>query len=531
MVIRKPNKVSVAILGAACLAWTLTGCSGTNGNAGPSSPSAPSSSQASVEPSASPEASASAGPKQIAEGRPVTLSVDLHGWMPTLNKEATPENPNVFQSTQVIADEFMKLHPNVTIEWARTKPVGGLQNEVAEWLTTQVAAGTAPAITFTWGNAYQERGWYESLSADLDTPNEYMPGNEKWRELFPDYLMTHRELVDAHQNLVAIPFALYSGPPTGYYINKDLFAKYGLQPPKTWAEQFEVAKTFKENGIIPFAPWGFFKKIELSHWNIQFSVGPAYAGAIMDKTDYNKDGQIELAENIRAVKQGLYSPLEHEYAKEVYTELKKFYKDFLSPGWQDTDYTKLWNEGKVAMKEEGVWALPAENGNMERQFEFGLIPPPLVTEFAAKDIEPLKIEFTEKGPFQPGPDLSLNVLKPVVENNPDLREAAIAFLKFLTLPENVSMAVVEQGAALGAVRGSEIPPLLNDWMNNQFPIVPKANWPGAFTDEQSVLMHKEFELWVLDKSSDETFFKKINDIQQKSADAAITNMKIDTAGW
>lgn len=261
---------------------------------------------------------------------------------------------------------------------------------------------------------------------------------------------------------------------------------------------------------------GLLQKIELSHWNIQFSVGPAYAGAIMDKTDYNKDGQIELAENIRAVKEGLYSPQEHDYAKEVYTELKRFYKDFLSPGWQDTDYTKLWNEGKVAMKEEGVWALPAENGNMERKFEFGLIPPPLVTEFTAKDIEPMKIEFTEKGPFQPGPDLSLNILKPVIENNPDLREAAVAFLKFLTLPENVSMAVVEQGAALGAVRGSEIPPLLNDWMNNQFPIVPKANWPGAFTDEQSVLMHKEFELWVLDKSSDETFFKKINDIQQKA---------------
>jgi raffinose/stachyose/melibiose transport system substrate-binding protein len=526
----KHNSRKAGMILSICLSFALvvSGCTGNNSkNEGQSSPS--SSTPASSAASSSPEASS--GPKQIAEGRPVKLAVDLHGWMPTLNTEPTAENPNVFKSTQLIADEFMKLHPNVTIEWARTKPVGGLQTEVAEWLTTQVSAGTAPAITFTWGNAYQERGWYESLDADLDTPNEYLAGNEKWRDLFPDYLMKHRELVNANTNVVAIPFALFSGPPTGYFINKDLFAKYNVEPPKTWAEQFEVAKVFKENGIIPFMPWAFFKTIELSHWNIQFSVGPSYAGSLMDVTDYNKNGQVELVENIRAVKAGLYSPVEHDYAKEVYTELKRYYNEFLSSGWQSTDYTKLWNEGKVAMKEEGVWSLPAENSNMERTFEYGLIPPPLVTEFTATDAKPVEIKYTEKGPYQPGPDLSLNILKPIVEKNPDLREAAVAFLKFLTVPENVSMAVIEQGAALGAVKGAEIPPLLDDWMSNQFPIVPNTNWPGAFTDEQNVAVHKAFEIWVLDQSTDTVFFNKINDIQQKSADAAITSMNIDTTGW
>lgn len=530
---RKPVKMKMLLLIGLCLLLFAAGCSKSNTTSTPSNSNTPSPS-ATPSASSSPDASgepASNGPGEIAGGRPVTLLVDLHGWMPTINTEPTAENPTVFRSTQLIADEFMKMHPNVKIEWARTKPVGGLGGEVAEWLTTQVSAGTAPAITFTWGNAYQERGWYESLDADLDTPNQYLEGNTKWRDLFPSYLMQNRELVDAKNHVVAIPFALYSGPPTGYYINEDLFKAYNLEPPKTWEEQFEVAKVFKENGIIPFMPWGFFKSIELSHWNLAFSVGPSFAGALMDQTDYNKDGQIELAENIRAAKAGLFNPVEHAYARELYTELKRFYNEFLTPGWQTTDYTQMWNEGKVAMKEEGVWALPGENGNMERAFKFNLIPPPLMTEFASDDIKPLKIEFTEKGPFQPGPDLSLNILTPIVEKNPDMREAAVAFLKFLTIPENVSLAVIEQGAALGAVKGSEIPPLLNDWMNNQFPIVPQASWPGAFTDELSVAIHKEFELWVLGQTTDDVFFGKINDIQQKSADAAITSMKIDTTGW
>ncbi|MFC3802762.1 ABC transporter substrate-binding protein [Cohnella sp. GCM10012308] len=515
----------------AAAALVASGCSGGAGNSeatATASQTASASQTATGSATASPEGT-DAGPKEIAGGRPVTLTVDLHGWMPTVNTEPTAENPTVFLSTQKIADAFMKLHPNVKIAWARTKPVGKLQNEIAEWLTTQISAGTAPAITFTWGNNYLDRDWYEPLGDALSTPDEYVAGNAKWSDLFPDYLMKHRSLVDNSKQPVAVPIVLYSGPATGYYYNKDLFESLGISPPKDWEEMFADAKILKEKGYVPFAQWGNFKQIELGQWNQQFSVGPFFAAALMDKTDYDKDGQVDTLETLRATKAGLFNAAEHDYAQEMYRQLKRMYTELLPAGWQNTDFSQPWNDGKVAMREEGLWALQAENGNKQRKFNYGVIPAPPITKSTSPDVA--DVQYTEKGPYQPDPDLSLNILKPIVKNNPDLKEAAVAFLKYLTVPENISMMVLEQGASLGAVKGSEIPPLLDDWMNNAFPIMPKASWPNAFTDEQGIALNKQFEMWVKGETDDAKFFAKSNEIQQKSADDYIKKMNIDTTGW
>ena len=466
-------------------------------------------------------------PQQIAEGRQVTLLVDLHGWMPTVNTEPTAENPNVFLSTQKIADEFMKIHKNINIQWARTKPVGALEQDTAQWFTTQIAAGDCPAIAFSWGTKYQDRDWYDILDDVIDTPNEYVEGNSKWREMFPEYLFKH--LTDVKQQLVAIPITVFSGPPTGYFYNKNIFEELKIQPPKNWEELGAMVKKVREKGYIPVYPWGFFKKIELNQWCMQFSVGPAFAGAIMDKTDYNKDGIVDASESLRGVKEGYYNPVEHEYAREMFRQLKRYYNEFLEKGWENTDYYPSWNEGKVAVREEGMWALQAENNNKERKFEFGAFPVPIVTKETSEYVADIK--FTEKGPYQPLPDFVLNIMKPAVKDKKDVRDAAVAFLKFLTKPENISMMILEQGASLGAVKGTEIPPLLSDWMNQSFPIIPRVSWPLAFTDEQNNILNKEFEMWVKNSMNDTVFFDKVNKIQQRGADDYIRKMDIDTNGW
>ena len=48
----------------------------------------------------------------------------------------------------------------------------------------------------------------------------------------------------------------------GIVYNKDIFAKYKLQPPTTYRELERVAKTLKDNGITPFA--GLLKE----NWSI-----------------------------------------------------------------------------------------------------------------------------------------------------------------------------------------------------------------------------------------------------------------------
>jgi len=462
--------------------------------------------------------------------QPVKLVVDMHGWMPTLNTEPTAENPTVFLSPQKIADKFMQKNPHITIAWARTKPVGGLEQELAEWFTIQINAGTIPAIAFSWGTKYQDRGWYLSLDKYLDTPNEYVEGNTRWRDLFPEYLWSNVNIAGVNGDVLAIPIALHAGPPTGYYYNKAAFADAGIKKlPSTWEEFLSAAKLLKAKGYIALAPWGFFKKIDFSAWVQQFCLGPSMAGALMNQTDYNKDGKVDINENLRAVKAGIFNPVDKPYAQEFFRQIKRYYTEILEKGWENADYTISWNEGKVGMREEGMWALQSEYSNKARVFDFGVFATPPIskdtTEYASN------IKYTEKGPYQPDPDLQLNIMKDAVKDNPALLDAAVKFLKFLTTPENISKLILEHGAAIGAVKGSEVPPILQEWLNQPFAIIPKASWPNAFTDDKNLLLDKNLEMWIKGSLTDVQFFKIVNDIQQAGADDFIKATNVDTTGW
>ena len=464
------------------------------------------------------------------EKKQIELLVDMHGWMPTINTTPTADNPTVFLSTQKIADAFMELNPDIKIKWARSKPVGGLDKEIAQWFTTQINAGTAPAIAFTWGTKYQDRDWYIPLDKYLEQANPYEEGNTKWRDQFPSYLWDRSTIQDVKGNTVAIPIALYAGPATGYYYNKDAFSKAGIASvPKTWEEFITSCQKLKESGYIAVSPWGFFKTVQFTQWVQQFIIGPSIAGYIKDKCDYNKDGTVDSTETLRAAKEGLYNPVQHEYAKELFKQLKRYYTTVLTPGWENSDFMTPWNKGTLGMKEEGIWAIQTENNNKAKKFSWGVFPAPMMD----KDTTPYvgKIEYTEKGPYQPDADLQLNIIKPTVKDNPELLEAAVKFLQFLTTTQNQSLMILEQGSDIGAVKGCSIPPVLNEYFQNPFPKSVNASWPSAFTDECSLDLDKNFELWIKGEMKDNDFYKKVNELQQKGADDFIKKMNIDTTGW
>lgn len=108
-------------------------------------------------------------------------------------------------------------------------------------------------------------------------------------------------------------------------------------------------------------------------------------------------------------------------------------------------------------------------------------------------------------------------MKPAVKDDPALEAAAVKFLKFLTVPENISMIVEEQGSSLGAVKGSTYNSVLDDWLDQSFPIVPETNWPLAFNSEQNDKLNRLFGEWVLGRHTDDKFFEQVNTIQQAGA--------------
>ena len=122
--------------------------------------------------------------------------------------------------------------------------------------------------------------------------------------------------------------------------------------------------------------------IDLQNWDTQFSLGPIFAMLQMDVLDYNKDGMQDSVERVRAVKEGIYNPLKNTYAMDIWKQVKRKYDTKNSPilqeGYETTDYEPLWQEGKVAIWEDGMWKLPYVISDTSLDFEFGMFPPPVI---------------------------------------------------------------------------------------------------------------------------------------------------------
>lgn len=459
----------------------------------------------------------------------IQLVVDLHGYTPSVSRIPTAEDPEVFNSTYYIAEAFMEENPDVEIVWARTKPVGGMDSEVAQWFTTQIAGGTVPAVAFSWGTRYQDRDWYLPLDEFLDDKWEYGGGFETWKDVFRDYLWSSNSVVNARGEIVSIPVTVYPGASTGYFYNKTAFNKAGVKDvPVTWKQFIEATEKLEAAGYVGVAPWMYFDTTtNFDAWVFQSIISPSYAGALIDVIDYDGNGIMSSAEQARACLDGVFST-SHEYTKDMYSTLKYYYTNMLKKGWASIDYNAPWLNGDVGIREEGLWAIPSENSNVVRAFDYGVFVAPLVSTDSSHYVKEVKYS---DGPYQPGPDLGLNIMKAAVENNPEILDAAVRFLKFLTKPENVSLICIENAGVLGAVKGTGHSNLIDEFISQKFPIKSDAAWPAGFTDEYGDRLNRTFERWVNGEVTDAQFYASVDEFQQKGAQAFVSNMGLDVSDW
>ena len=472
--------------------------------------------------------------KTEASSKRIQLVVDLHGYMPSISRVPTADNPKVFNSTYYIAKSFMEENPDIEIIWARTKPVGGMDSEVAQWFTTQIAGETVPAIAFSWGSRYQDRDWYLPLDEYLDSPGSYLYGNEytTWRKSFRDYLWNSNSLVDAFGKTVAIPITVFPGASTGYFYNKTAFSASGIEKvPTTWNEFVQATQKLEAKGYVGVAPWLYFKTTTtFDAWVFQSVMSPSYSAAIFDQLDKDGSGIVTTLETVRACLEGKFSPKYENgaLAKEMYENLYYYYKNMLKKGWASIDYNSQWLNGDVGIREEGLWAIPVENSNTVRSFDYGVFVAPLVSNDSSNYLG--EVAYSD-GPYQPGPDLSLNIMKAAVKDNPKMLDAALRFLKYLTKPENISLICVENGGVLGAVKGTNHSNIINEFIHNKFPITKQSSWPSGFTDEYVDQLNRKFEEWTNEIIDEEEFLKQVDIIQGKGARKFLDNMGIDYSSW
>lgn len=482
--------------------------------------------------------------KVINNGEPVTIIVNLGEYAPTDNEIATENAPNVFNSTRELIEKFEAMYPNVTVKLDTSAPsaAGDYVAGISQWMLPRLAAGTQMDIATNLSGAalFGDNDWFMDLSEVLEESNDYIAegekGHDKWIEQWPSYLFDSTSIVNTKGQIVAIPYTLDCGAPTAYYYNKSIFAELNLEIPKTWEQLMTACETIRKAGYIAFAPYGINTNIDLQNWDTQFSLGPIYGQYKLSEFDYNGDGRQDQMERVRAVKEGIYNPLTNDYAMDIWKQIKRKYNVETSPiledGWETTDYSEMWEQGKVAMWEDKMSALPTMISNTNLSFEFGMFPPPVISN-DTYDYLPEAVH-TESGPRQPGVQSCWVFLKKSMEEKPaGVKEACIEFVKFMTTSENLSAVVTEKrGAVLGSTYACKIPSELGEWMKQSFPVYPSTTgWLTANTADYRQQGNKLLEQWIYGDISDQEFAKKLNEYSQADADKIIANQGIDTSDW
>ena len=460
----------------------------------------------------------------------VELKVYLHGFNPSINTEPTEENPNVFLSTTPIAEAYLEMHPNVTIEWVRSL-IASASDEHLEKMNILVNSGNAPDIFFAWGNAFANQGWLAELDEVLQTPNEYEEGNQKWIDQFPAYMWEADQMTqDAKGNTVAVPFTCHPGAAIAYYYNVDLFEQYGKEIPTTWKELMDLGLFFKNEGYTGITSWAGEPKPSTGCWDFWASLAPAYAVGY-ESIDENGDEAVDTQENLKAAFKGMYYAQSNETVQEVFRQFKYKWTEVMDEGAENIDYEQFWVDGKVAMLQDGLWRLSNENSNTKRNFEFSMFVPPLVSTDTYPDVR--VPEYTEAGPYQPDLAVAWNIFKPELQDRTQANfDYAADFLKYLTSTDNISMIVNEFAVQLGATKTCSVPALLTDWMKRPFAKTLVGTIQiGGFTAGTNATRNALLEQYVKDMIPEDQFFKEWDAEWWRDMNQYAEEQEIDTSGW
>ena len=464
---------------------------------------------------------------EINGGKPVTLRVDLWQFTPTLNTTKTVENPTVVRSSQIIANNFEKLYPNVKIVWIRGLDTMN-QSALQSYYTTKIAAGDAPDIGFSWGASFTNNGWYEPLQNYLKQQDPFLKNKASWQSEFPSYLWKASTQQDSAGNTISIPFDLNPGPPTAIYYNKSILSKEHMAPPRNYDQFITDIRRLNAAGYIGIRPWTGMN--EIYNWMYQFNLGPYYVQKdVLPVMRISPNVAMTQNQTLQAVKEGLFSPVLHAYARDFMQKFKEYFQ--LAPkGWQSTTagtFQNEWDQGKIAMQEDGLWSLQGYASDTKRTFPFGLVPSPPIT----NDRYASPVQWTKSGPYQPASQMFFNIIKPSVEKNPGTLQAAVRFLEYFTAPQNLSLMINETGAGIGAAYGVPIPPVLKGWLLQSFPKTPLNGWAQPFDSQGGTDWVNYTQGWIDGKISNAAYYRDYDKLMAASADRTIAQLKINTKGW
>lgn len=222
---------------------------------------------------------------------------------------------------------FKSKYPNINVENAAVAGGGG--SNAKSVLATRMQGGDPPSTFQVHGGAEL----FQWVDAGKMQPLDALYKKNGWKNKFPKKVI---EMNSKNGHIYGVPIDMHRGNVLWY--NKSIFAKYNLQPPKTFQQFFKVAKKLKSKGITPLALgdknglWGtmLFENILLA------KLGPdQYAKLWNGKLPLDSQGVRSAAETFKKM-------------------LNYINTDHSSLAWQDATQRVI--DGKAAMNEMGDWA-------------------------------------------------------------------------------------------------------------------------------------------------------------------------------
>jgi multiple sugar transport system substrate-binding protein len=165
-------------------------------------------------------------------GKPVTIKII------SVSQTEKPDGP----AEKEIADEYMRLHPNIKIEF-----IGVPLNDLFKKLTTLATAGDLPDA-FTNTPEFMRTAYGMNITADLTK----LLGDQYLKEFYP--YIVEESSVDGK-----LQFFPWNATPQALIYRGDWFEAEGLKAPETWDDFVTVAKklTKDTNGDGKPDQWGF----------------------------------------------------------------------------------------------------------------------------------------------------------------------------------------------------------------------------------------------------------------------------------
>ena len=236
----------------------------------------------------------------------------------------------------------------------------------------------------------------------------------------------------------------------GIIYNKDIFAKFGLQPPATYRDMERIARTLRTNNVTPFAGllkenWSMGHFITLVHTNLlaEKKIAPAKFVADMNagKTSY---GVVDTDK--------LFSVIDFYRAN----------MDKNAEEWNWNEQQAAFAEGKAAMMVQGLWSYGAAIGT-NPALNCGFVPFPIFND-------------ANLNKFYADVDSCFGVS---AQSPADKKAAALKFLEWLATPQAQKIWVEDYKLTL-SFKGADVSKLGGPFVDLMGGVGKNGAYPWAF---------------------------------------------------